>query len=61
MRREIVPPSKLIVTNKYPPRGWFLIRGGFLLRGGEISVLDSANSAANSASGTLVVEVSSRS
>ena len=35
MRGEIVPSSKLIVNNKVPPKGGFLIRGGFLLRAGD--------------------------
>ena len=30
-----MPPSKLIVTRKLPPKGGFLIRG-FLIKGGEI-------------------------
>ena len=28
MRGVIVPPSKLIVTRKFPPKGGFLIKGG---------------------------------
>ena len=32
MRGEIEPPSKLIVTTTFPPKGDFLIRGGFLMR-----------------------------
>ena len=34
MRGVIVPPSKLIVKNNFPPKGFF-IRGGLLLRGGD--------------------------
>ena len=34
MRGEIVPPSKLIVTNKLSPR-FVLLGGGVLLRGGD--------------------------
>ena len=30
-----MPPSKLIVKNKSPPKGGFFIRGGLLLRGGD--------------------------
>ena len=35
MRREIVPPSKLIVTIVFPPKGGFLIRG-VLIKGGRL-------------------------
>ena len=35
MRGVIVPPYKLIVTNNFPPQGFFFIRGGLLLRGGD--------------------------
>ena len=35
MRGVIVPPSKLIVKIKFPPKGGFFIRGGLLLRGGD--------------------------
>ena len=35
MRGVIVPPSKLIVKTKIPPKGRFFIRGGLLLGGGD--------------------------
>ena len=39
MRGVIVPPSNLIVTITFSPKGGFLIRGGFLLRGGDYSIM----------------------
>ena len=38
MRGVIVPPSKLIVTNMFSPKGEFIIRGG-IIKGGNCYVM----------------------